>query len=170
MRQIFIAAALAASALSTSAHAALFTFTISGDYDAFFQIESSPTPDFVADGVLFAVTNVAGFPNATSGFADVSFFRGPFAGLLVSEGFDYLFDAEGPQLYSGTEAAPTFLTGTYALSGLSTRGDFTLTIAETAAAPVPEPASWALMFSGFAIAGCALRRSRPRVSVRFDAA
>ncbi len=166
MGKTLIAAAIAASALSTSAHAALLTFTISGDYDAVFQIDSSPTPDFVADGFLFAVTNVAGFPGTTSGFADVSFFRGPFGGILVSEGFDYLFDAEGPQLYSGAEAAPTFLTGTYALSGLSTRGDFILTIADAAAA-VPEPASWTLMLSGFAIAGFALRRSRPRVSVRF---
>jgi len=155
-------AALAASTAATSADAALLQFTITGDYNASFLIDESPTPDFVLDGWMFAVVGVAGFPNATTGtLGDITFFNKDFGGgILVSDtggGFDYLFDASDlDQYYTGPESAPTFRLGTYTLDGLTTRGSFTLTIAQAAA--VPEPASWALMIGGFALAGAAMRR------------
>lgn len=159
-------AATAALALATPAAAVTLNFDITGDYTASFQLNSSPTPDFVADGYSFSVTHVAGFPNTVSGFADVTFFQGQFAGLLVSEinnGFaDYLFDASGPQLYSGTEAAPTFVPGTYQLDGLYTPGLFTLTISAA-----PEPSTWGMAIIGFGIAGASLRRRRAKVRVTY---
>ncbi len=159
-------AATAAMTSATPAAAVALNFDITGDYTARFQLDSSPTPDFVADDFLFAIVHVPGFPNSTSGFADLTFFHGAFGGLLVSEetnGFvDYLFDAVGPQLYSGTEAAPRFAPGIYQLEGLSTPGQFTLTISA-----VPEPSTWAMAVVGFGIAGTALRRRRAKVRVSY---
>jgi hypothetical protein len=159
-------AATATLASATPAAAVALKFDITGDYTASFLLDSSPTPDFVADDFLFAITQVRGFPNSADGFADISFFRGQFGGLLVSKdnnGFvDYLLDAVGPQLYSGTEAAPTFAAGIYQLEGLSTPGQFTLTISA-----VPEPSTWGMAIVGFGIAGTALRRRRAKVRVSY---
>lgn len=161
-------AATATLASATPAAAVTLKFDITGDYTASFLLDSSPTPDFVEDGYLFAITQVPGFPNVPDGFADVSFFsQGAAGGLLVSKdnnGFaDYLLEAVGPQLYSGTEAAPTFAAGIYQLEGLSsTPSQFTLTISA-----VPEASTWGMAIAGFGIAGAALRRRRAKVRVTY---
>ena len=161
------AALAAAFALSAApAQAATLLFTITGDLNAQFELESSPTPDLAVDGFLFVINGISGFPGATTGLADVGFYNGNFGGgmLALDSATDgYLLDAPGPQLFSGTESAPTFVTGIYELTGLLTPGNFTLTIASIT--PVPEPASWALMIGGMALAGAALRR-RPTVRVQ----
>ena len=165
MKFIATLGAVAALALAAPVDAALLQFTISGDYAATFQLEQAPVPDFVDTGFpLFAIAHVA-FPGTSAGFADITFFPGAFAGLLVSDSdtLDWLLDASGPQLYDGPVDAPRFKIGTFALDGLGTPGDFTLQIAY-----VPEPASWAMMIAGFGLAGAALRRRA--TSVRFQTA
>ena len=57
---------------------------------------------------------------------------------------------------------PTITPGTYALTEYLGSGTYTLTIAAPA---VPEPASWAMMIGGFAIAGAAMRRKA--MTIRF---
>ena len=145
-------------ALSAPAGSQALNFSISGDYSASFRLSATPTPDFVDPGYAFAVTGVPGFPNSSNGFADLTFFStASTGGLLISDpnGFDYLFDANGAQLYTGTENAPRFQPGRFALTGLSTPGRFTFAITA-----VPEPATWALMLAGFALTGSALRVRR----------
>jgi hypothetical protein len=161
MKLLGLLAAIATATLSTVASATPLKFEISGDYSAKFVLDSTPVPDFFQDGYLFAIYGVPGFPGASSQHADIGFFNAAgtagAAGLLIvdSGGFDYLLDAIGPQLYTGPESAPTFHKGSYALTGLSTPGDFTLTISA-----IPEPASWALMIIGFGLAGTAMRPRR----------
>jgi hypothetical protein len=153
--------ALVALALSAApANAALMEFTISGDYSAKFVLDASPIPDpaYVIDGWLFSVTGLPGFADSSNGLADVTFFNKNYGGGLIlsdnGDAFTWLLDAsDGKQYYKGPESAPTFLAGIYTLDGLTTRGTFTLTIAA-----IPEPASWALMIGGFALAGSTLRR------------
>jgi hypothetical protein len=157
-----------ALALASPAQAATYLFSITGDYTASFKLASSPTPDFVDPGNVFAVAKVPGFADSSNGFADITFFSGAFAGLLISDNgdnFTWLLDAVGPQLYTGDEAAPTFKTGAFALTGLGTPGAFTLRIAA-----VPEPETWGLMIVGLGLAGAAMRRGKPRVSVRYAVA
>jgi len=176
MKTTVLSGALAALALSAApANAVDLTFTISGDYSAQFILPESPAvdPTWVVDGNNFAITGVPGFAESSNGKGALVFFNKDFGGglLIADDGdpFFWLFDAtDGNQYYSGAESAPTFLAGTYLLEGLSTRGNFTLTIAAAGGA-VPEPASWAMMIGGFALAGAAMRRPRKTLAIRFEA-
>ncbi len=73
----------------------------------------------------------------------------------ATDDFSFIFNP-----YNGTFANLSFATANPAAGGT-----FADRIVLTAAA-VPEPASWALMIGGFAIAGAAMRR-RTRTAVRF---
>lgn len=153
---LLAAAALAASA---PASAALLDVTISGDYSASFKIDSNPVAEYVENGYSFSLTGISGIPGSTNDNAALTFFNAAVTGgLLISDsnGFDYLFDANGAQLYSGTESMPVFLPSSFNLTGLSTPGKFVLTIA----APVPEPATWLTMIVGFGVVGGTLRIRR----------
>ena len=143
-------------------------FTLTGDYQASFILDSDPTPDDGIGGLYFTIWDVPGFDDAVFGVADVSFFSSGFGGGLGIEdfyGLNTLVVTDGPQLYTGTEEAPTFLTGTFALTEYQGSGTYTLTISELTA-DVPEPASWAMMLGGFGAIGGAMR-SRRKTSVSF---
>jgi PEP-CTERM motif len=158
-----LCATVAAITLTAPANAAILNFTISGDYSATFQLDSSPTPlpENTVDGYLFGIADVP-FSGSPSGLAGITFFHASATGgILINNGFDYLFDANGIQLYTGPESAPTFRQGQFALTGLSTPGNFIVTISA-----IPEPGSWAMMVAGFALAGCLIRHRR-RVRVAF---
>lgn len=77
-------------------------------------------------------------------------------------GIDYLW-ATGPQVFTGSLTAPTFIVGEYVATGsassLSTVTRFTITSATTV---VPEPSTWALLGTGFLGLGAGVaRRRRP---------
>ena len=155
------AAALLSTAIAAPANAAILTFTLSGDYSAVFQIDSSPVVDL--DHFDHFHIYEAAFPGA-SGLADLAFYDSSALGGLGVQDIDtgvVLVDAGGPQLFTGTTANPTFRTGTFALSGFGGES-YTLTIAG-----VPEPASWAMMIGGIGAAGGALRRRKANVSIRY---
>jgi hypothetical protein len=159
--------AIAALLAAAPASATVLSFTISGDYSAAFQIDTSAAPDYSDPDYGVGYASVPGFSGTLSGTANIQFFPTAMSGgILIADpdSIDWLLEATGPQLYNGPETAPVFHTGTFALTGLSTPGSFSLTIAPVSAA-VPEPASWALMISGFGLAGAALRR-RQAVAVR----
>jgi hypothetical protein len=157
-----VAAALAASASTLPAQAAIYDFTITGDYSARFQLDSSPRPDEAVPGNGFVLWDVEGtFPGSIFDVADLTFFNGGLGGGLEIYDFygaNALLSTDGPQLYSGSENAPTFLTGTYALTQFNGSGTYSLTISNPAVAAVPEPATWAMMFAGFGMVGFAMRR------------
>ena len=152
-------AALAAMLFSTGvANAALLQFTVTGGYNASWQMASNPAPDDFEDGLYFTVWNVAGFDDAFFGVTDISFFSGDVGGGLEIYdfyGFNVLLSTDGPQLYTGSEENPFFTLGTFALTQYQGTDTYTLTIAAvddpTTPAPVPEPATGALLLGGLAL-------------------
>lgn len=184
MKKLAILASGAAMfAIAAPAQAALLQFTISGSDTASgldpapivflsFKIESSPViaPFNVIPGNVFVIPDVAGtFRYGTTTFSSpqpINFYPTSQAGGLVV-GSNGLFVFDGPQLYTGTEAAPTFRTGNFELTFKTFNGisPMALTIAEVPA--IPEPSSWALMLAGFAMVGGAIRYRRRATSVAY---
>jgi len=166
-----IAAALLMSTLTAPAQASVYTFNISGDYVASFRLRSSPTPNDAQNSSYFTVWDVSGFSDALVGLADVTFYNSVLGGGIGIEDYRVsrrLLVTDGPQLYSGSEAAPTFLTGTFALTQFNGSGRYTLTIRDEAVAAVPETVTWAMMLAGFGMIGFAARRSQSvKTTVRF---
>jgi len=158
LKTILSSAAVAATLLCAGvANAALYQFTVSGAYSASWQMDSAPTPDLAAVGLGISFGDVSGFyQNAVSALADVSFFTSAMGGGMSIEdyyGGTFLLVADGPQLYEGTEEAPVFSTGTYALTEYQGTAGYTLTIAA-----VPEPATYGMLLAGMALVGVAARR------------
>jgi PEP-CTERM motif len=158
LKKILSRAAVAATLLCAgAANAALYQFTVSGGYSASWQLDSAPTPDLAPVGLGITFGDVRGvYANAVSELADVSFFNGSLGGGMSIEdyyGGTFLLIADGPQIYEGTEEAPLFHTGTYALTEYQGTATYTLTIAA-----VPEPATYGMLLAGLALTAVALRR------------
>jgi hypothetical protein len=162
LKQIVSAAAVAAAALcSSTANAELYNFTLSGDYSATWQIDTDILPDFVEPGSYLAYYDVQGiFEGAVSDIADVGFYHDDEGGgldIVDFEGSALLLLTDGPQLYGGSEDAPTFAAGTYTLTEFQGPGSYTLTISA-----VPEPATYGMLLAGVGLVGLALRRRQER--------
>ena len=158
LKKILSRAAVAATLLCAGvANAALYQFTVSGDYSASWQLDSAPTPDLAPVGLGITFGDVTGvYANAVSELADVSFFNGSMGGGMSIEdyyGGTFLLIADGPQIYEGSEETPLFHTGTYALTEYQGTASYTLTIAA-----VPEPATYGMLLAGMALVAVAARR------------
>lgn len=143
------------------ANAALYQFTLTGDYTASWQLNSPALPDVVGDGEGFILWDVEGsFPGATEGVADLTFYSDAIGGGLEIYDFyadTFLLSTDGIQLYTGTEDFPSFILGTFALTEFGGDGVYSLTISEVGAVAVPEPGSVFLLLGGIG-AMAALRR------------
>lgn len=159
---------LAAFALGSAipASAVTFHFDLSGSRSAMFDIDASRAPDsFTPTQTFFDAT--PGIYSATPGTADISFskdfFGGPGGGFEAINfsllGFSQFMSSE--VLFTGTTAQPVFKTGAFQLTSI-VAGASTLTITQMdgGESTVPEPASWALLVSGFGLVGGAVRRRR----------
>lgn len=161
LTQLATAAALTTTALA--AQADIYEFSLTGDYTATWQLNSTVLSDSSADGIGFVLWDVDGFPDAVLNVADVYFWHADIGGGLQIE--DYYGDAilvstDGPQLYTGPEDNPTFLLGTFALTEYQGSGTYSLTVTNLSA--IPEPASIALMLGGLGLVGVAAARRRTR--------
>ncbi len=147
-------ATVALAALAAPASAVTYAFTLSKGLAGRWELPASPVPD--ADyGDAFRINSVSGTLNGTSFTSFMEFF-GSNSGGGVCAGFTCrLFDLYGPQLYTGTSAAPTFKLGTFAMLDATGRPRATLRINA-----LPEPGSWAMMIAGFGLVGAGLRRRR----------
>lgn len=160
---------------STPAVAVPLQYTLSGtDLDgtiefASFRIDSTPPvlPNNIGLGEGFRLKFIQGtfrYGAQLSNLQDVQFFSADAGGGFINldpadkTGTSSFLSLLGPQLYSGTEAAPTLLTGNFTLFDAFSNAPISLSVAA-----VPEPATWAMLVVGFGIAGLS-KRSR-RVSV-----
>lgn len=119
------------------AHADTFTAinTPYGDITA--TIASSPTPALFTP-TYFEVNSVPVVVDGTTLSETVDFYTTAAGGGAGGSGTI----VGGPQLFSGTTADPTFLTGTFPLQG------FDLTISNPSVSAVPEPSSLLLLGTG----------------------
>lgn len=136
-------------------------FTLTGEGSTYaFQLPSSPDPSGGSYALFFAVANVIiTVDNGVELAAEVAFFN-----ELAGGGLEFVKDLaqfDGPQVYSGDQGNPTFITGTYGLVNSQDGQPYTLAIADAppgGAAPVPEPGSWLLLLTGFVAMAAVMRK------------
>jgi PEP-CTERM motif len=131
------------------------TYTISGPTTASFTISMSAGPSWSDDGTAFTMDPIDLTVDGTSMTDTVVFFNSSELGGLNSVS-SCLPDLIGPQLYTGSESDPTFLTGVFQLFDMETGAAYTLTVCETPA--MPEPSTILMLVSGLALVGIGFKR------------
>ncbi|MDJ0278961.1 PEPxxWA-CTERM sorting domain-containing protein [Sphingomonas sp. 2R-10] len=165
---MMMAAPLALAA--TPADAATFLFQITGGYQASFAIDSAAlAPPAQIGAGFFTVFDTPGtFGGVGLTASSVTFNTTAFDGGLTIELPDGDFRGFlGSQLFTGTTAMPSLLTGAFTLASDIDQSPVTITVSQSVAA-VPEPATWAMMIIGFGAVGIGMRRRAAiRTEVRF---
>jgi hypothetical protein len=157
----FLLACAAVLAMAGPANATLYDFTLTGDYEAHFQIDSSPVVT-VLDPDAFAVLNVTGTFAGVVGSRKVSFYTPKYyGGMAISQtdAFPGEMSVFGEQVFAGPIGTPTFLLGRYDFTGFIGLEDgyvMQLTIAA-----VPELDSWLLMIAGIGVLAAVTRTRKP---------
>jgi PEP-CTERM motif len=148
---LFFLSAIPANADSSGT----MTYTLSGPTAATFTITMSSTPGWSDGGVAFTMEPVDLTVDGGTMTDTIVFFNSSDLGGLNSV-FSCLPDLIGPQLYTGSESDPTFLTGVFELFDISTGAEYTLTACETPA--MPEPSTVLMLVSGLALVGLGFKR------------
>ncbi len=132
---------------TTQARADTLNFSLTNNTTTYtWQLDRNPTPSESFPG-LFDISNVAGAINGSSTtFCNLRFDASGGMGLVAGDCGTTLFNigASSPVLYTGPDASPTLLTGTFTMTNIVDQKDWTLTVTPA----VPEPASLLLLGSG----------------------
>lgn len=147
------AALLVFTSISLAAHAD--TLVVTGQGNTYtYTLPSAPTPDASQPGLYFTTVPTTSSSTYTQlGFGSPAYFAD--LGLIDPAGFQIGFS--GPQLYTGTEAAPVLLEGTFSLINEADGSSYTAVIAPTV---TPEPSSVLLLGTGLAGIVTTYRRGR----------
>jgi hypothetical protein len=165
MKSLRSAAAVVMLFSAGFAHAGLYQFNVTGDYTASWQLDSTVAPDDAGDGQVFTLWDVEGtFPGSGLDLVELSFYHADQGGGLeiydLRGGMGTLLLSDGSQLYTGSESAPTFTLGTFALTEYHGSSRYTLTVTDLAGpVTVPEPATGAMLLGGLGLM-YALRKRR----------
>jgi hypothetical protein len=166
---IAFAAGCAAILTAAAAQATLLDFSYTSEnatQTATWTQSSDPTPltgygpGLVGVDVTDGVSHTYGTPFPSlldSPFSTVTFNDSDTSGGFTTG--DLAVGVNGPVIFTGTESAPIFSTGTYTLS----YGEGSLTVTD-ASGGVPEPAAWSLMLLGVAGVGGLTRARRDRLA------
>lgn len=128
-------------------------FTLSGADSATFSLSSNPQVQST-DQFSIGFGPVTGmFNGVATTFSDLRFGDFVYAPALELGGPN---DYYGPQIFSGSDAAPVFSPGVFNLNG----GDGPETLVVSAVSAAPEPQTWALMVVGLFTLGFGLRRHK----------
>jgi hypothetical protein len=179
----FLMPALAATGLMAASAASAETLKAELDVDSLGTIfistweqDSNPTPNSFIAGISTDVpirdymSNNGEQANFDIGYSNPSVLA---LGNDLETG-ESIETFAGPQIYSGSEAAPVFRVGTF--EGFETEiGDngvpivlpfssfaLTFTVVPPVVVPVPEPSTWALGLIGFSALGALYRRRRSK--------
>ncbi len=163
-----LAAAVSAVAFSSSAQATTLLYNLSGSRTATFQLDSAAKPDAFNNVLnIFSqatYNNVAGTYGGVAQTATIVFGTDGFQILAQGLGFSQ-FISDSPTFSGTSRDSVMLLPGTYNLRSIVS-GNSVLTATPLAGA-VPESAAWAMMISGFAMAGGALRIRRTSARTAF---
>jgi hypothetical protein len=157
----FILACAAVLAMADPAKATLYDFTLTGDYEAHFRIDSSPVVT-VLDPDAFAVLNVAGTFAGVVGSRRVSFYTPVlYGGMAISQTdtFPGEMSVFGEQVFAGPIGTPTFLLGRYDFTGFIGLDDGK--VVQLTISAVPELDSWLLMIGGIGVLAAVARIRNP---------
>jgi outer membrane protein assembly factor BamB len=117
------------------------------------EVPTNPviTPGNASPGNYFTLTDLSFSENGVVMVGTMDFYNtSMLGGFDLLSGNSYLCDADGPQLYTGPENAPTLLTGNFSL--LDFGNGYTATYGNAlAATTVPEPSTLSLLAVGLAL-------------------
>ena len=163
LARMYLAAAVSVS-LAAPASAATVVFTLSDGLTGSWELPASPVPDVVFPDA-FRINSVTGTVGGSPFTTFMEFYLGTSGGGVCAGIGCSLLDLFGPQLFSGTPAAPTFALGDYVMKDASGNPAARLTIAEAGGGGViPEPGTWAMLIAGFGLVGTGLRRRQVAVT------
>jgi hypothetical protein len=118
------------------------------------ELPTSPviTPDNASPGNYFTLTDLSFSENGVAMVGTMDFYNTSMLGgfdLLI--GNTYLCDADGPQLYTGPEGAPTFLSGNFSLFDFGNGDPANFGTTSLNVTTVPEPSTLSLLAVGLAM-------------------
>lgn len=165
--------ALLICGIPLGAKADTLNFILTGEGNSYaFSLASNPVPHASASGILFTLDDVLVTVNDQAGIYDLAFFHAGVDGggfeISTTPDDDVLLGLDGTQLYAGTENAPIFSPGTFALGNPATEKPYSLVISAVSPPPIPEPSTLWMWGTGLVSGISVVRRKLTAEASRLD--
>jgi hypothetical protein len=110
------------------------------------------TSNNATPGMYFTISDLSFSENGVAMIGTIDFYNtSMLGGFDLLSGGSYLCDADGPQLYTGPESAPTLLGGNFSLYDFGNGNPATFGNTTLAATTVPEPSTLSFVAVGLAM-------------------